>query len=660
MQLFSRIPRLIRWILSVSLVFLLFMTCYRIAFFLKYNPAGKPFSGSAFLMGLRFDVKFTGMLAMAMLILSAFPFLNPMKRQWASAIWKPLLTLVFLAVMLFYVADFYYYDYLQQRLNAAILNYTADAAISSSMVWQSYPVIRVLFIVLIIAAGAWFLFGYLVHRFQTAFTVSERKGIGWYVLFFLLTGIGIFGKLGQFPLRWSDAFTLSDTFKANLSLNPFQSFFSTLNYISIKPDEKKTREAYPLIAEFLGLPDRDSSSLNYDRIYKFDEVKADRPNVVLVICESFSMYKSSMSGNPLDATPFFNSLVKDGIFYERCFTPSYPTARGVWATITSIPDVLGANSKTASRNPEMVSQHVIMNDFKGYEKFYFLGGDPTWANIKGMLLNNIDSLHLYSQENFKASKLNVWGIDDKNLFLEANQLLAKQNKPFFAVIQTADNHRPYTIPDEDMGHFQNVDHPFDTLSKYGFESLKQYNAFRYTDFCYQEFFEAARKEKYFNNTVFVFVGDHGIPGSAGAVYPKAWVEQNLAQEHVPLLFYAPSLLKPKTISTVCSQLDIMPTLANLLKVNHRNHAMGRNLFDSIPPSRQAAFIIDHEMKTIGMVTNDYYYRKNLKSGKVELVSVTGNLPVPFNPQTDSTRQYLDRLAEAYYETSKYLLYHNKK
>jgi arylsulfatase A-like enzyme len=75
----------------------------------------------------------------------------------------------------------------------------------------------------------------------------------------------------------------------------------------------------------------------------------NRPNIVLVQCESFSMYKSSMSGNPLNTTPFFDSLCKDGIFFERCFAPHFSTARALFAILTGIPDA--QLFKFSSRNP---------------------------------------------------------------------------------------------------------------------------------------------------------------------------------------------------------------------------------------------------------------------------------------------------------------------
>jgi len=190
------------------------------------------------------------------------------------------------------------------------------------------------------------------------------------------------------------------------------------------------------------------------------------------------------------------------------------------------------------------------------------------------------------------------------------------------------------------------------------------NAFRYTDFSYRKFMEAAQKEAYFKNTIFVFLGDHGIRYNGTLDhFPKAWTEQGLSCEHVPLLFYAPALLKPQRISTVYSQVDILPSIESLAKISDNNNSLGRNLFDTASVTinnEKYAFIIDHDVKTIGLVGNKYYYLKNYKTGKEELVSVTGNEPVPQNATTDSLKNYLGRFTDAYYETARYLLLNNKK
>lgn len=666
MLFLQRIPRLLRWIVSVLLLLLLVMTLARFIVFWKFNPPGKAFSGSAFIMGLRFDARVLAIIGLLMLLLCSLSFLNPFKNGNARRFWNILLPVIFLLMLFVFAIDFYHFDYLHQRLNATVLNYLQDAGISFNMMWQSYPLLKITIALVLVFFLARFLFGRLLARYQQQDAFYKRKGIFAYLISVLILGGFIFGKLGQFPLRWSDAYTLSDDFKANLALNPFQSFLSTLSFRNSSYDLKKVREAYPMMATYLGVNKPDSSALNYERTIPATQPGNNKPNIVLVICESFSAYKSSMYNNPLNTTPYFAELCKNGVFFDRCFTPAYGTARGVWATITGIPDV--ESPKTASRNPNAVDQNSIINEFKGYNNFYFLGGSATWANIRGVLTNNIRNLKLYEQDDYHAKKIDVWGISDKNLFLEANKILKQQTSPFFAVIQTADNHRPYTIPEEDKAEFNRLSFSADSLKRFGFESNEEMNAFRYTDFGYRKFMEAAKKEAYFDNTLFVFVGDHGIRYNGTLEYfPKSWTEQGLTCEHVPLLFYAPKLLQPKRISDVCSQVDILPSIASAVGIPYKNNSMGRNLFDSSPVSYRTAplseryaFVIDHDVKTIGLAGNKYYYLRNIKTGKEELVSMTGNESIPVNAGTDSIKRSLQRLTDAYYETAKYLLLNNKK
>lgn len=660
MHFLKRIPRLLRWIFSVILVFLVVMSLSRLIIYWSFNPPGKAFSGSAFILGLRYDARMVCIIGLVMMLICAVPVLNPFKNNNASRFWNILLPIVFMLMVFVLAIDYYHFDYLHQRLNATVLNYLQDAGISLNMMWESYPLVKIFLGVIVLAILSRFLFGNLLARYMQQYSFYKRKGSLWFVFSFLLFGLFIFGKAGQFPLRWSDAFTLSDDFKANLALNPFQSFVSTLNFRSKSYDLNKVKAAYPVMADYLGVENPDSTALHFTRTYTYKNDSNIKPNIVLVLCESFSAYKSSMYNNPLNTTPFFNDLCRNGIFFDRCFTPAYGTARGVWATITGIPDV--ESPKTASRNPNAVNQQTIINSFDGYDNFYFLGGSATWANIRGVLTNNINNLKLYEQDDYQAKKIDVWGISDKNLMLEANKVLAKQSKPFFAIIQTADNHRPYTIPEEDRNEFELKSFPDDSLKQFGFESNAEMNAFRYTDFGYRKFIEAAQKETYFDNTIFVFVGDHGIRYNGTLSYfPKAWTEQGLTCEHVPLLFYAPRLLKPQRIHDVCSQIDILPTIASLAKVPYSNNSLGKNLFDTSASGREKlAFIIDHDVKTVGLLNNDYYFLQNIKTGKKDFVSMTGNEPVPVNAHTDSIRQRLQKLTDAYYETAKYLLLNNKK
>ena len=92
-----------------------------------------------------------------------------------------------------------------------------------------------------------------------------------------------------------------------------------------------------------------------------------------------------------------------------------------------------------------------MNAFKDHRKFYFLGGSASWANIRGLLANNIPGLEIYEEGSYTSPRVDVWGISDLSLFEEANDVLKNSDEPFFAIIQTSGNHRPYTIPEDNKG-----------------------------------------------------------------------------------------------------------------------------------------------------------------------------------------------------------------
>jgi phosphoglycerol transferase MdoB-like AlkP superfamily enzyme len=658
--------RLLRWLLSIGILLFLLMSLLRIIFVFVFKPINIPWSerGAAFMLGLRFDARIICVLLLPLLIIGSFRRCNPFLSTRSKRIMLWVLGIFIFGLAFFYSADFAHFSYLSQRLNAQVLNYTEDKGISARMVWQTYPVIRIILGILLVTIGVIWLvriFYKQIARSQTV--VKKANRLAWSILLGLAFAVAIFGRIGQYPLRWSDAFSLRNDFEANTALNPIQSFFSSLTFRGSTFDPQKTRQYYSLIADHFGIEQPDSIHLNYERTYKGADSIAAKPNIVVVICESFSAYKSSMWRNPLNTTPYFDQLCKNGVFFNHCFTPSFGTARGVWATITGIPDV--EIPKTASRNPAMVDQNTIINDFNGYEKMYFIGGSTSWANIRGLLMNNINGLHLYEGQDFSASKVDVWGISDKNLFLGANEVLDKQAAPFFAVIQTADNHRPYTIPGEDMAAFKKVSVATDTLKKYGFENNDELNAFRYTDYCYEQFIEGARKKKFFNNTIFVFVGDHGIAGYGGDMFPKAWTDHLLTQEHVPLLFYSPARLQPRKIENIASQVDVLPTVAALAGISYHNTTLGRNLFDTTTlnhpdNTKNCAFIIDHNIWQIGIVTSKFYYQRSLENGKQQLVSIIDNNPVDNSPERSAIIDSARRLTEAYFETAKYLLFNNKK
>lgn len=652
MLLRFRLPKTIIWVYNLLIIYLIMFTAFRLITLIAFIPEDESWVNTlpSFWLGLRYDLRWISLILLPILLVSLRPEFSPFYSPVNKRFWTWYLALATFFVFFFFAADFGCFSYNRTRLNASALNFVEDAQISAQMLWQSYPIVWML-LGLVIAV----LLLRIMFRKLHGIVVGKTDGLGipyrrkWFITAMLVLGLLIYGDIGLQPLRWKHAFGMNDNFTSYLALNPLQNFFTTLKFRKPVYDVSKAELSFPVVAEWLGI---DNKKFSFKRTIAANTTTT-KPNIVLVVCESFSMYKSSMSGNKLNTTPFFQSLSNNGLFFERCFTPHFSTARGLFATVTGIPDV--QLSKFSTRNPLALDQHTIINNFEGYNKFYFLGGSASFNNFEG-LIKNIDGVEMVTEGKFTSKPVNVWGIGDKDLFLEANKRFVKQDKPFFAIIQTADNHRPFTIPENEK-EFKEVKFTREQLEENGFESNEELNAFRYADYCIEKFMDAAQKEKYFDNTIFVFIGDHGVSGNAKAVYPEVWTKERLTEEHVPLLFFAPKMIAPQKRSEVVSQIDVLPTIAGLAKQSYVNTTLGRDL-NNKTNSNHGAFIIHHDEGRIGMVTNEFYFTKNInfQNEKVHLFPSAKN----YSPaEMDSIKKKMSELTTAYYETAKWMLMNNK-
>jgi phosphoglycerol transferase MdoB-like AlkP superfamily enzyme len=500
-----KVPKTIQWIIKLFIIYLFIFTSFRIATLVFFKPAGIGFGSiiSSFFLGLKYDLRWIAIFLLPIACISLFPRFSPFYSDKAKKSWTIYLAIITLLVLFFFGVDFGHFAYVSTRLNANALNYTQDAKITAAVLWQSYPIIWILSGVV----GALLMIAWIFKRLHV--TVEEQNinihkfsfRKRWHIITILVLGWFVYGFLTLTPLQWSSAFKLKSNFNSYLALNPFQNFISTLRFRKPAVEEDKARLYYSVIKKFLQLENTNHTNRNYQRIiYPGSNHIESRPNIVMVICENFSMYKSSMSGNSLNSTPYFNELRKQGIFFENCFSPTFGTARSVFSLLTGIPDV--QLSKFSSRTEDSKNQVTVINNFEGYKKMYFIGGSSEFNNYKG-ILSNIKDINIYDEGDFTSPKLNVWGISDKNLFLEANKKMKEVGQPFFSIIQTSDNRRPFTIPTEDSDFVQrNITNP--ELKKYGFESLKEFNSFSYTDYCYKIFIETAKQSPYFENTIFCF------------------------------------------------------------------------------------------------------------------------------------------------------------
>ena len=458
------VPLTIKWIAMLWLIYLLIFTILRIATVVLFIPADTDVISllPSFGLGFRYDAKWISIILLPITALSVYPRFSPFHSEKNKRWWSYYLAFATVFILFFFGIDFGNFSYNHTRINASALNFAEDPSISLKMLWQSYPIVWLLtaLIVAVILLSRLFKHTHIITKRNEQENIIYKKRWHAGAVFFL--SWCLYGIFSIHSLKWKDAFELNDNFKSYVALNPMQNFFTTLKFRKPSFDDDKAKSYFPLIANFLQLDQKNVSDASYSRqILPNSKALESRPNIVLVICESFSMYKSSMSGNPLNTTPYFKQLCDSGIFFDRCFTPTFGTARGVFAIISGIPDV--QLSEFSTRNPQAVQQHTIINSFEDYNKFYFIGGNSDFNNFDG-LVKNINGVKIFQEGSFKSNPLNVCGISDKNLFLEAEEVFSQQTKPFFAIVQTADNHRPYSIPPEDADFVKrNVNE--DTLHK---------------------------------------------------------------------------------------------------------------------------------------------------------------------------------------------------
>jgi len=664
-SLFRRLPTLFQFILSITALTLVILFGMRVIFWMMFHNPEDPLPGHdlwyAFYLGTKFDLRLTLYALLPLFLLGGISWFSPFRNRITRYVWLSYLVLVAGVVLVFYLVDFGHYAYLHTRLNATVLRFLDNFHTSAQMVWQSYSVIPWAAAVLALIV----LDGYIVNRMLRYFSSHQTPPLRtrhrlWVApVAFVVFVFGMYGKFSYYPLRWSDAFFSTYTYAASVASNPVLNFFDTMKNRFVLADPNRVREYYDVVSKYLGVDKPDKQTLNFTRQVdaKPGNFKTP-PNIVMVFLESFAGYKTGILGNPLKPTPNIDDLANHGILFTNYFVPAVGTAHSVWAMLTGIPDV--ETHKTSTRNPLAVDQHTIVNAFKGYQKYYFIGGSANWANIRGVLQHNIKDLSLHEEGDYTSPRMDVWGIDDLSLFLEANKVFKKDNKPFFAIIQTAGNHRPFHIPENSHG-FKRLKVDQKTLVKDAFYDLDEFNAFRFMDYSVGYFIKTARKEPYFKNTIFVFYGDHGITDYAGA-FSKPWLTPTkLSGMYTPLIIYAPDLLKPKVINKIASEVDLLPTMAGLTGVKYENTTLGRDLFDPQYDNRRDAFTITHyRIPEIGLLNKDYYYM-TFADGRDPRLFAIGDTFDNKNllKQQPEVAKRMHDLTMGIYETSKYMLYHNK-
>lgn len=543
--------------------------------------------------GLRFDLATACYLLIPMSVLVFLP-LNSIDRspRLRRVFYWLFLTVMGLLTYLL-IAEFEYFHEFQVRYNQIVISYLDQPATVGGMIWHGYPVLSYTLLWLTAMVILALALRWLMRRIYPAGEAFPARPTLRYCaaetgsIILVITCL-VFGMRGGFqgePLRWGDAFKSEHDVVNQFSLNGLYTLGRTLvdHFVAADPGKpwlkhmttaEARRKARSLILDEQDRPLAPDDST----VLRIEEKELDRtvnlkpgvhkPNVVVVIMESFSAQFSAACGAEEAATPHFDAIARDGILFDHCFSIGTHTHQGIFGTLLSFPNLPGYEALMQSplANQPFTSLPGILAQ-EGYETMFLYNGNFAWDNMRGFFRKQgMD--RFIGGDDFDSSvrRDSVWGVDDLEVFKRANREFesASARGPFMGVILTLSNHAPWDLPrfpgqpTEDRG----------TLTG-------PIKGIRYADWAVGQFIEEARKLPYFNNTLFVFVGDHG-----SRVIGSKLTAASLLTHHIPLLFYGPGVLDatPRTDRTIASQLHVVPTVLGLLGVGRPQASWGTDLF----------------------------------------------------------------------------------
>lgn len=660
--------RRINFIFKNILIFFSLLIILRIFFFLFFNSVSEnytiPMLLKALFIGMRFDLRLAVLLSLIHIVLSLLPYVNISNSIWIKQLSKFYNYIVIIILLLFYSVDFGHYSYLGRRVDVSVLRFLENPVISLRMIWESYPVIIILFFLILVFTGFIYLFrlSYSILTTNRKILLLKNK-IYLIAISFLIIIFSLWGTFKQYPLRWSDAFFSNNPFISALGLNPLLYYNDTRRFAKDDYNMDKTQHYYPLLTNYFSINNPDSINMNYSRSFSNTISKNEEPNIIIIFLESVGANRLTALGNPLNATPNLDRIIENGILFNRFYVPFIGTARSVFTMVTGIPDV--ARIKTSSRNPRINRQYSIINNFNDYEKYYIMGGSAGWANIRGFLQLNIHDLSIRELDDLNSPRLDVWGVSDHDLFKESHQIFENLNtgNPFFAIIQTATNHRPYSIP-KNIDGFQIENLSKEQVNIAGFNSVDQYNAMRLLDHALGEYFSYVKNSNYYDNTIFFLFGDHGTSDPWAEHMPLTDYELMLRSYHVPLIVYGNRLKEKGVIRDNVSMLpDLMPTIAGFAGINYHNQTLGHDLMSLKDNQNSYALTVgkDRAYPVIGLVGKQYYLTMYHDGTNINLYDLySSGLTRDVKREHPNLTTEYSRLVRGLYETSKYMLYHNSE
>jgi len=548
--------------IAVIIYNLIFFELLRLGFLLKnfhyYTGVSNEKILFSFLQGIRFDLS-----AIVVSICWFFLILHLPGKWKENKIVKTIVrSFIYIVINLMYALmfiDIFYYEFAARRLSAVeLLSVSTHLKSMAVLILSQYWWGVLLFISFFVLFN--FLLTYLIKKIeQKEEKINFKTELFYFFIFIIFSTILIRGGLQNRPLTPAVAFKDGNVVLGHLRLNGWYTILHSLWEAKVYKEDKEYinyKEAVNVLREIIKDENEEFVDERYPLLRKTNfDLKPKKLNIVIFIMEN-------LHPDYLNYMPFLNSLKKDGLYFNNFYSCATRTWPAVSSILFSIPTVYSRaiTDEPFSQNVYRSIAHILKDE--GYETIFLHGGEGYFFrfNYFTKYIGGFDKTIF--MEDFDLSKVKVdksWGVHDEYVFLRANEEFKNLKRPFLGVVLSLSAHPPYDLPSE-----------FKVLSS-TVANCDYFNSLIYVDYSLKKFFDKAKKEDYFEDTVFIIVSDHQNP-----ISPK----NPLDAFRIFCLFYSPKYIKPQISNILGSQLDILPSIIDFLKINTLHSSFGKSLFSS--------------------------------------------------------------------------------
>ncbi|MGN0896844.1 MAG: LTA synthase family protein [Succinivibrio sp.] len=423
---------------------------------------------------------------------------------------------------------------------------------------------------ILICITAFILFYKLASKLYRDYTsIKVKKSLLCLVLAIVLIPYGIRGTITNHkPLNPSNSSFCTSQLGNTIPVNSTFNVFYALRHISDSDIKSSSIFAFDNTVNVLNNYDKFSkvtkpktidSSCPINQVITPKVTPSQKRNVVIIVEESFgARYVQSLSGDPI--APELEKLKNEGWWFERLYATGHRSVRGLEAITASYPPSPLASQVKLEHREELTTISSIYKRL-GYKTSFIYGGESHFDSMRSYFLNNgveeIIEQKDYKDPEFVAS----WGVSDEDLFKKANEKFVKlsnNNQPFCSVVFSSSFHDPFDIPQGKV----NID-------GVKTDDPRRLTAAKYADYALGKFFEQAKKEDYYKNTVFLVVADHDSRVRGIGAFP-------LTNYSIPALIISPDIT-PRVDKRIVSQIDMLPTLLSLTGVSGEFPLSGEDL-----------------------------------------------------------------------------------